>query len=63
MKYSQLLMTTQINLTREGNTVENNENSKSLWETEGDQILRCLLKKRKVRFSQVENNREAIGVR
>ena len=35
-------MTTQINLTREGNTVENNENSKSLWETEGDQILRYL---------------------
>ena len=42
MKYLQLLMTTQINLRREGNIVENNENSKSLWETEGDQILRCL---------------------
>lgn len=42
MKYLQLLMTTQINLRREGNIVENNENSKNLWETEGDQILRCL---------------------
>lgn len=42
MKYLQLLMMTQINLRREGNIVENNKNSKSLWETEGDQILRCL---------------------